>query len=310
MTGKTKAYLAAILHATIVGLSFLGTKTSIGITTPLLTLTWRYNVAFLGALVLIFLGIVRYDFRGKNVRKIFLPASMYVAFMGFQTWGLMRATSVEGSIIFAIVPIFTQILAFFILNERTVFLQKIFIALSVASVIFLYAWGSVGLGDIDPIGVLLLLIGCVCQALSNVFIRSARKDFRPLEVGCFVAILGVIFYNVFLWIQILMNDSMSSSVYFSPFMAGRTVVFVIAIVYLGIPCVLFTSSLMSYALARLEAIKGTIFANLSRVIGIIAGIIIRGEPFFLYHFIGAALIVIGVIGTNWAGRDPGRLKDK
>ena len=34
------------------------------------------------------------------------------------------------------------------------------------------------------------------------------------------------------------------------------------------------------------------------VIAIIAGIIIRNEPFMMYHLICTALIVIGVIGTN------------
>ena len=61
---------------------------------------------------------------------------------------------------------------------------------------------------------------------------------------------------------------------------------------------LFSSTLITYALAHIEAVKGTIFGNLSLLIAIIAGILIRSEPFMLYHFICSAFIVIGVIGTN------------
>lgn len=310
MTAKTKAYIAAILYATIVGFSYLGTKTSVEITTPLLTLTWRYNMGFLGALALILLGIVRFDFRGKNLKNILLASSMYIAFMGLQTLGLMRVTSIEGSIIFPIVPIFVQIFAFFILKERIVPLQTAFIILSVTSVIILYVWGSVGLGQMDPLGFMILVIASICMALSNVYMRSVRKDFKALEMGSFIVILGAVFFNLILWIQILTDGSMAGAVYFSPFTSGSGLIFFIAIVYLGIPCMLFTASLITYALAHLEAAKATIFGNLSLLIGIVAGILVRGEPFFVYHFICAALIVVGVIGTNWVGQETSRLKTK
>ena len=128
MSATTKAYTAAILYATIVGLSFLGTKTSVGITTPLLTLVWRYNMGFIGALLLILLGIVKISFKEKDIKGLILASSFYIAFMGIQTFGLTKATSIEGSIIFAIVPIFVQVFAFIILNERTTLIQNLFIA--------------------------------------------------------------------------------------------------------------------------------------------------------------------------------------
>lgn len=72
----------------------------------------------------------------------------------------------------------------------------------------------------------------------------------------------------------------------------------VAIVYLSIPCMLFTSALITYTLSNMEAVKATIFGNLSLLIAIFAAIIVRDEPFFMYQFICTALILIGVIGTN------------
>ena len=296
MSVTTKAYTAAILYATIVGLSFLGTKTSVGITTPLLTLVWRYNMGFIGALLLILFGIVKLSLKGKNIRGLLLASSFYIAFMGIQTLGLTKATSIEGSIIFAMVPIFVQVFAFFILKERTTLIQNFFIVITIIGIIILYAWGSIKLSEINPYGILILIISSLCMALSNVYMRYARKDFKAMEVGSFIAILGCIVFNIIFIISKLLANV--DNPYFSPFTSERGITFTIAIIYLGIPCMLLTSTLITYALSHIEAVKGTIFGNPSLLIAIIAGILVRNEPFMLYHFICTALIVIGVIGTN------------
>ncbi|MGI6734202.1 MAG: DMT family transporter [Anaerovoracaceae bacterium] len=296
MSASAKAYIAATLYATIVGLSFLGTKTSVDITTPLLTLVWRYNMGFIGALFLILFGIVKIRFKGKNIKGLLLASIFYISFMGIQTFGLTKATSIEASIIFAIVPVFVQVFAFIILKERTTFVQNFFIAITIIGIIILYAWGSIKLSEINPWGMLIILISSLCMALSNVYMRYARKDFKAMEVGSFIAILGCIVFNtVFIISKLFANVDNS---YVSPFASENGITFAIAIVYLGIPCMLFTSTLITYALSHIEAVKGTIFGNLSLLIAIIAGIIIRNEPFMSYHFICSALIVIGVIGTN------------
>ena len=295
---KHKAYIAAVSYAIIVGLSFLGTKTCVEITTPFLTLAWRYNVGFLGGLLLILCGKIKFDFKDKDIKGLILASSFYIAFMGIQTYGLTKATSIEGSIVFAAIPIFVQCIAYFLLKEKTVLIQNVFILLSVTGVIIMYAWGSAGLGDINPAGFFILLLSSICMAFCNVYMRYARKDFKAVEVGCFIVILGFVFFNILLFISLLVRGEFSISYYISPFLTPSAVKFTTAIIYLGIPCMLLTSSLITYALSHMEAVKGTVFGNLSLLIAIIAGIIVRNEPFLIYHFICSVLIIAGVIGTN------------
>jgi multidrug transporter EmrE-like cation transporter len=51
----------------------------------------------------------------------------------------------------------------------------------------------------------------------------------------------------------------------------------------------------------MEAVKATIFGNLSTAISVVAGIAILGEPFAYYNIICTAVIIVGVIGVSAAG---------
>ncbi|MFP3326064.1 EamA family transporter, partial [Planococcus sp. SIMBA_160] len=54
----TKAYLSALLYSFIIGFSFLFAKLTLTITSPLHTLTHRFNVAFIAANIPIICGFV------------------------------------------------------------------------------------------------------------------------------------------------------------------------------------------------------------------------------------------------------------
>ena len=78
----------------------------------------------------------------------------------------------------------------------------------------------------------------------------------------------------------------------------------IATAYLGIGCILLSAHLMSYMLSKMEAVKGTIFGNLSTAISIVAGVVILGEPLKWYHVVCTVLIIAGVIGLCLSGGKP------
>lgn len=295
---KTRAYTSAILYASIVGLSFLGTKTCLEVTTPLVTLVWRYNAGCLGGILLIIFGFVRIRLKDRNYKNLLLTAAFYIGFMGIQTLGLKFATSIEGSIVFAMVPIFAQGVAYFMLKEKTTVKQNIFIIVSIAGIVLMYTWGTVGQGSLNPSGLFILLISSLLMSISNVFMRYVRAEFKAMEVGCCIVIMGCILFNLVYMGFSLFEGTFTLSEYISPFKGQMKGAFILAILYLGIPCMLFTSSLITYALSHIEAVKVTLIGNFSLVIAVIAGMIIRNEPFLLYHFICTFIIIAGVVGTN------------
>ena len=85
--------------------------------------------------------------------------------------------------------------------------------------------------------------------------------------------------------------------------------FEFAVFYLGTACILLSSQLMAYVLRYLEAVKGTIFGNVSTAISIIAGVVVLGEPLKAYHIICAALIIVGVLGISlWPEKKTDRIE--
>lgn len=85
---------------------------------------------------------------------------------------------------------------------------------------------------------------------------------------------------------------------FSPLASGT---FIVSILYLGIMSTLVTALSSNFALSRIEASKMSVFSNLSTIVSIIAGALLLGEEVRMYHIIGSALIIAGVMGTNLLG---------
>ena len=114
MNEKTKAYLAALSFSAIIGFSFLFTKIALGYASPLTNLAHRYTIAALVLIVLHQTKLIKVSLSRRDILSI-LPMSL-----------------------FYLVPIFTLLLASVFLKEKTSLLQKFFLFLSVAGVVFIF----------------------------------------------------------------------------------------------------------------------------------------------------------------------------
>ncbi|NBI62727.1 DMT family transporter [Clostridiales bacterium] len=293
-----KVYGIAVMFSVLVGFSFLGVKTCVPVANSLQILVHRYNFAFLAILLLMVLHIVRIDLRGRRKKNLILTAGTYIGFMALQVMGMFYSTSIEASILFAIVPILAQIIAAVFLGEKATLIQNLFVGLSVAALIVMLVMGSTSI-RFHAGGTALLLLSSVCMAVSNVFMRYVRAEYRPIEISTAIIIGGCVVFNLAFLIQGAITGN--SGTYFEPF---RHKEFTIAVAYLGIGCILLSAQLMSYLLSKLAAVKATIFGNVSTAISIIAGVVILGEPLMPYHIICAVLIIAGVVGLSFSGERP------
>lgn len=292
-----KVYSGAVIFSLIVGFSFLGIKTSLLVATPLETLTYRFNFAFLAVLVLLLLGFVKINVQEKPKGKLALTAGLYLAFMALQAIGLLFSTSIESGIIFAMIPILVKIIASIFLKEQTNWKQNIFVCLSVVAVITMFILGSTDI-TVNVVGLVILLISSITMAVSNVMMRYVRGIYKPIEISFFITGGGCILFNAATILFGLKNGTLSE--YFVPLTHWN---FVIATAYLGIPSTLISALLVAYMLANIEAVKATIFGNLSTAISIVVGVIVLHEPLQAYHIICTVLIVIGVIGLSLPSMD-------
>ncbi|HML38809.1 MAG TPA: DMT family transporter [Bacillota bacterium] len=291
-SNNLRVYGSAAIFSLIVGFSFLGVKTCVTVATPIETLTYRFNFAFLASLIVVAAGILKIDVKGKSKRNLTLTAGLYLGFMVFQTIGLVFSTSVESGIIFAIIPILAKIIAGVFLKEATSWKQNVFVCLSMAAVITMLVLGATDL-SVNTLGLTILLISSLCLALSNVMMRYVRTVYSPFEISFFITGGGCLLFNLATIIIGIKNGTLGD--YFAPL---SHVNFIIATAYLGVLSPLVSALIMAYMLANMEAVKATIFGNVSAAISIVAGVVVLGEPLQVYHIVCAGLIIAGVIGLS------------
>ncbi|ABX41821.1 DMT family transporter [Lachnoclostridium phytofermentans] len=294
---NTKAYFAAILNALIIGLSFLFTKLALNVTNPLNILAHRFTVSFIAASVPVLLGWIKLNISRKDILSILPLALFYPAlFFSFQAFGLVYISSSEAGIIQAIVPVFTMILATIFLGENINLLQKISLMLSVGGVIYIFLMKGINLGSASFAGIVLIVLSAFSSACYNVMARKKTKKYKPADLSYIMIVIGFLSFNT-----ISVADNMIRGTLADYFVPLTKPIFLISILYLGILSSLITSLLANYSLSKMDATKMSVFANLSTLITMIAGVIFLHEELKSYHAIGAIMIIIGIIGTNFLG---------
>ncbi|WP_020060328.1 DMT family transporter [Bacillus sp. 123MFChir2] len=295
MTQTKKAYAAAILYTCIIGFSFMFVKLTFTITGPLDTLAHRFTVSFLTASIPVLFGFIKLNITFKNMLSILPVAILYPAlFFTFQAFGLVYTSSSEAGIIQATIPIFTMVCASYFLKERTTIWQKFSLLLSVSGVIYIFAMKGLGDHTTSFIGVILILLSALSSAGYNVLARKMTKQFRLIDVTYMMTVIGFVCFQTLSIGNHIATGTMH--LYFQPFTSS---LFVISILYLGILSSLLTAFLSNYTLSIVEASKMSVFSNVSTLITLFAGVIFLQEEIAYYHIIGAIMIILGVLGTNF-----------
>ncbi|MGE7902901.1 DMT family transporter [Peribacillus sp. NPDC094092] len=297
MKSRTVAYMLALFHSSIVGLSFLFTKISIAESNPLDTLAFRFTVSFVIILFLVAVKVIKVNFSWESVKNL-IPLSLLfpTLFFAFQTFGLKYSQSTDAGILSAVTPILTLMIAGYFLKEKTTLYQKLSIVLSVVGVIFIFVMKGSTIDFSDMLGMLLILLSCIATACYTTMTRSLSKDYTPGEMSFFMMGTGFVIFNVAALFTNLKQGSMAE--FFSPWSSME---FISSILYLGILASLVTSLLSNTILSKIKASQMSVFANLSTVVTITAGALILNEKITIYDILGSILIILGVIGTNYFG---------
>ena len=295
MNEKTKAYLAALSFSAIIGFSFLFTKIALGYASPLTNLAHRYTIAALVMVVLHQTKLIKVSLSGKDILSI-LPMSLFypLLFFIFQSFALQYISSSEAGILQALVPIFTLLLASAFLKEKTSLLQKFFLFLSVAGVVFIFLSKGANFGtETTSFGFLLMLGSVLANAINNILSKAKGGRYRAMDMTAVVIFVGFVTFNTLSLTSHYLEGNILA--YFAPL--GH-LPYLLSILYLGILASIVTGSLSIYAIVRLGASTVSVFGNLGTVLTTLAGALILHESIYSYHVIGATMIIAGILGMN------------
>ena len=288
------AYSAAIISSILFGLSFLFSKIALTVANPLALVAFRFLLAFSVMSALIMFKIFKVNYKNKPIKELILVClAEPVVYFIFETYGIRETSSSIAGLMLAIIPIAVTILGVYFLKEIPSMKRIMYIVVSVSGVAIIGVMSASDNTSTSLRGILLLLGAVTCAGLFTIISRKASKHFTPIEITYFMMGSGAVFFNL-IWITSLIIRGQITT-YFEPLSKPE---FIIPVLFLGILSSIVAYLLINYTLSKIEASNTSVFANISTIVSVVAGVVILKETFHLYDFIGSALILIGVWGTN------------
>lgn len=281
-------YLLMVILSLLWGLSFLGTQILLDVMAPMEILAVRWLLAFVTFSLLVAFQVIKVDYKGKPVKWLVGAAAIQPCLYAIlETWGVKLTTSSESSIFIAMVPLMVVV-------EGAVFLrQKVrpkvigAIALSFTGVLICITFSPGFSTGSKFLGYLILLGAVVSGAAYALYVERLKGIFSPMEITYALTIGGSLFFNI-----LSLGEGNGLRPYSALFSSPETAA---ALLFLGVGCSCVAYMIFNYSLSRLQAaIASTIQTNSITVVGVLAGIILGGEPWGWYTAVGLTLTITGI----------------
>jgi len=285
-------HLAGIGFSIIFGLSFLFSKQALEFVSPIGLIAYRFLIAWLFFMLLAYVfKLVKIQF-DKKMFKYLLLCGLFQPVIYFMTesYGLNLLGTGEAGLMIAIIPIFVTILSAIFLKELPRKSQIIFMLMSIIGVMVIQL-SQLG-HDNQLLGFVFMFIAVIAASLFNITSRYISKTVTPVTSTFFMTTMGALVFNTIYTIELLLNDSLS--LYITNL---NHIELIMPILYLGIVASVGGFFLVNTTLKHMPAHVSSIYTNISTVIAIVAGLIFLNEYLYIYHYIGAVLILVGVYGT-------------
>jgi drug/metabolite transporter (DMT)-like permease len=146
-------------------------------------------------------------------------------------------------------------------------------------------------------GNVLVLGSALAMAIYTILFKKVAHKFSLMSVVFMMQAFGCIGFNLIAFGVHMWDGNFAA--YFAPWTHWD---YVLPVLYLGVGASLCSALLSNFALTRLSPAKVSVFGNFATLITILAGIFILGEPFFWYHVVGTVLILVGIVGSGYAGK--------
>lgn len=305
MTTKTKALLAVMMGNVIFGFSFLFSKLALQITIPSVLIAIRFTVAFLVLNGIVLVGsvikrngksLVSFSLKGKPLGNLILlvicqPIIYFIA----ENYGIVYTSSSFAGIIISIIPIAGILFDVVLLHSKA---EKRHILCAVFSVlgVFLTAADAKDMNS-SAKGLILLLIAVTASALFYVFSKKSSTHYSPLERTYVMFGVGSVVYLTIAMIQCRGHyqqyiwDAVMQPVFWG------------SILYLSVVSSVVAFLLLNFGNNYISVSQASLFANLSTVISIVAGVVVLGESVTLVQLVGAAIILISVYFAGTSSKE-------
>ncbi len=255
---------------------------------PPLTLVWlRYVVAF----VVLFATLKAIQYKNKTRETINKKDWLLLGWIGFigyfvsialQFIGTKLSDAHTGSLITSGTPAFMVIFATFILKEKLTGRKVMSVLLATIGVITVIGWDTKA-GD-HLLGSMILVGAAITWALLSIYVKIASTRFSSLTITTYAVLFALVFTTpVMIWeLQSNIADYEHALV-------------ILGILYLGIVSTAGAFFLWNKGLELMDAGIGSLFFFFQPLVGSFLGWLLLNEELGVNFFIGAILIIAGVV---------------
>lgn len=294
------ATLAIITGNSIFGFSFMFSRIALESAQPFVMLMYRFIAAF----VLIHLlamwsrrskrqGWLRFQVRARECGPlVVLGLVQPVVYFLCESYGITLTNATFSGVIIALVPIAALILGAVFLREIPRPRQVGFALLSIAGVVMMTLQQSAQ-GAVQPLGVVLLLGAVLSGTSFNLISRKTSVRFSALERTYVMMLVGALSFSALA----LFECRSTPALLLAPLARPS---FLLSIGYLSVLSSIAAFLVINYAHDVLSVARTSIFANLTTVLSVAAGVIFLGESFGWLSLISSAVILIGIWGVQRA----------
>jgi drug/metabolite transporter (DMT)-like permease len=288
MSERFRIYLSYILICTIWGSTWLVIKIGLEIIPPLFGAGLRFLIASALLLVLIKTrGVnIPWDKRAKRLYLIVALTSFSVPF-ALVYWGEQFIPSGLTSILFAVYPFMVALFSFMSLkDERITAVKVIGIILGFTGIVVVFS-NDIGANNPNAFsGMAAILVSAVFQAFSVIVIKKMAHETHPFAITFVPMIYSSV---ILLTAAVLVEDVIHIQ---------WTTKAVLSIFYLGIFGSVVTFVSYFWLLKRVEAVLLSLTAFITPIVAIILGVFLLDERFSSKLFLGAMLVLGGIIIAN------------
>lgn len=284
-------HLAGIGFSVIFGLSFLFSKQALEYVSPIGLIAYRFLIAWLFFMFGVIFKFIKIQFDKSMIKYLLLCAIFQpVIYFITKSYGLSLLGTGEAGLMIAIIPIFVTILSALFLKETPRIIQIFFMILSISGVMIIQL-SQLG-HENQLLGFIFMFVAVIAASLFNITSRYISKTVKPITSTFFMTSMGALVFNIIYIIELLFDHSLSLYV-----TNLNHIELLVPILYLGIIASVGGFFLVNTTLKHMPAHVSSIYTNISTVIAILAGLIFLNETLYIYHYIGAIFILVGVYGT-------------
>jgi drug/metabolite transporter (DMT)-like permease len=285
---KTKHWIAFIGLGMIWGSSFLWIKIAVQEMGPITLVAYRVLFGFLFGLAVVLFQRTKWPSTFKEWLPLLALGMTNIAIPFFLiSWGEKVIDSGVASILDATVPLFTILVAHFLLHDDKMTVPKVLgLLIGFAGVVILMS-KDIGASTGSLLGQAAVIIASVFYAASSIIARKYTEDTSAIfrSVGPLVSATGV------MWL--------ASFLFEAPVKVPDMPIIWVALLWLGILGSGFAFILLYYLIHEIGPTRATMVTYLFPLGGVTLGVIFLHEVLTWQVVTGAALIILSLVVANW-----------